>query len=604
MALIVKKFGGSSVASAELMLKAASRAIAAKEKGNQVIVVVSARGDTTDELIDLSQEITSAASPREMDMLLATGEQISIALMAMTIQKLGHAAVCLTGPQAGIHTDTTHTRARIRRIETANLKRLLDQGNIVVVAGFQGETDDGEITTLGRGGSDTTAVALAAAMKHDACGKYADTQCEIYTDVDGIFTTDPRIVPEARKVPSISYEELLELTSMGAGVMHSRSIEFASKFGVPFQVRNSFSDSAGTWVVPDTEWTRQTPVCGVAIVREEARVRLAGIPDHPGVSHRIFGALAQRNIITDMIAQSFPVSGKTEIGFTLLKGDLQQALDILHPIGREYGASLTHVDSVSKVSIVGAGMRTHTGVAASMFNSLAEQSINIRLITTSEIKITVLVDRRDGVRALKAVHESFGLPLLKLPADTASPVTPSSKAVKSPASHLETTQPISSLLEMESIVVTDVALDVSQGRITISDFPDMPGNCAKIFSAIALAGVIVDMIVLSSDDNGVSELTFTVPAQDLTRAMEQTQLTFQKISPQSRAIADPDVAKVMIYGVGIRSHTGVVQKMFGALAEKGINIDLISTSEICVSVVVKQKYGDAAVNALRGAFGL
>jgi aspartate kinase len=599
VALIVQKFGGSSVANKDVMMRAARRAVAAKTQGHQVIVVVSARGDTTDELIDLSREVTDTAASREMDMLLATGEQISIALMALCINELGHAACSMTGIQAGIHTDTTHTKARIRRIETARLQKTLDAGNIVIVAGFQGQTDAGEITTLGRGGSDTTAVALASAMKHEATGKYADTQCQIYTDVDGVFTTDPRIVPSARKVPTISYEELLELTSMGAGVMHSRSIEFASKFGVPFEVRNSFGDSAGTWVVPDTEWTRQTPVCGVAIVKEEARIRIAEVPDQPGVSQRIFGCLAERKIVIDMIAQSAGRAGKADIGFTLLKGDLPTALEILKPIASELKASITHVDSVSKVSIVGTGMRTHTGVAASMFNTLAEADINIRLITTSEIKITVLVDRRDGVRALKAVHDAFGLHVLKLPSEQANPYAAASKAT----GHLATT-PTASLLEMESIVVTDVSADTSQARITISDFPDVPGNCATIFSAIALAGVIVDMIVLSSDDNGVSELTFTVPRADLSRALEQTQLTFQKISPQSKAQADAEIAKVMIYGVGIRSQTDVVKTMFGALASKGINIDMISTSEICVSVVVHQKHADAAVKALREAFGL
>lgn len=604
MALIVQKFGGSSVASVELMQKAARRAVAAQKQGHQVMIVVSARGDTTDELIDLSREITDAPAPREMDMLLATGEQISIALMALCIKQQGQAAVSLTGPQAGIRTDNTHSKARIRHIQTDRIRKLLEAGNIVIVAGFQGETEAGEITTLGRGGSDTTAVALAAAMKHEASGKFADTRCQIYTDVDGVYTTDPRIVPNARKVPSVSYEELLELTSMGAGVMHSRSIEFASKFGVPFEVRNSFSDQPGTWVVPDTEWTRQTPVCGVAIVREEARVRIADVPDQPGVSQHIFGSLAERSIVIDMIAQSAGSAGKAEIGFTLLKGDLPTALDILRPISETYGASITHVDSVSKVSIVGTGMRTHTGVAASMFNALAEAEINIRLITTSEIKITVLVDRRDGVRALKAVHEAFGLHVLKLPAVEANPHHTRQATGKQGDRHLATTPPASSLQEMESIVVTNVMLDVSQGQITISDFPDVAGNCAKVFSAIALAGVVVDMIVLSSDDNGVSELTFTVPAGDLPRALEQTQLTFQKISPQSKAKANADIAKITIYGVGIRSQTGVVQKMFGALAERGINIDMISTSEICVSVVVQQQQGEAAMQALKAAFGI
>lgn len=604
MALIVQKFGGSSVATKDLIMKAASRAIRAQEAGHQVMVVVSARGDTTDELIELAQEITDAGSAREMDMLLATGEQISIALMAMAIQKQGHQAVSLTGPQAGIQTDDTFSKARIRRIDTVRLKTQLDAGNIIIVAGFQGQTDAGEITTLGRGGSDTTAVALAAAMKHEPSAKYVDTQCEIYTDVDGIYTTDPRIIPNARKVPSISYEELLELTSMGAGVMHSRSIEFASKFGVPFQVRNSFSDSPGTWVLPDTDWTRQTPVCGVAIVREEARVRIAGLPDQPGISHRIFSSLASRKIVIDMIAQASGSQGKAEIGFTLLKGDMQAALDILRPITDELKAIITHVDSVSKVSIVGAGMRTHTGVAASMFNALAEAKVNINLITTSEIKITVLVDRRDGVRALKAVHEAFGLHILKLPAGQINPSNSFSDQTRSAESHLVGQQIVSNLENMESIVVTDVVKDTTQGRITILDFPDVPGNCAKVFSSIALAGVNVDLIVQSSDDNGISELAFTVPRNDLQRALEQTQLTFPNISPQCRALADAEITKLTIYGVGIRSQTAVVQKMFGALAERGINIDMISTSEICVSVVVHERHAEIALSALKQVFGI
>ncbi len=604
MALVVQKFGGSSVATAGLIQKAARRAIHAAKQGHQVIVVVSARGDTTDDLIELSREITDSPPAREMDMLLATGEQISIALLAMAIQKLGHRAISLTGLQAGIRTDTTHTKARIRNINTARIKKLLAADNILIVAGFQGEDEEGNITTLGRGGSDTTAVALASAMKHDPSGQFANTQCEIYTDVDGVYTTDPRIVPEARKVPSISYEELLELTSMGAGVMHSRSIEFASKFGVPFQVRNSFSDVTGTWVVPEAAWTRQTPVCGVAIVRDEARVRIAGVPDQPGVSFRIFSALAEKNIVVDMIAQSIGKAGKAEIGFTLLRGDVPTALDILRPLATEFSASVTHVDSVSKVSIVGTGMRTHTGVAASMFNALAAANVNIRLITTSEIKITVLVDKRDGVRALKAVHEAFGLHVLKLPAEEPNHQVPAQPATLPADHHLPATPRPTSLQDMENILISDIALDDTQGRISIFEFPDIPGNCGRIFSAIALAGVVVDMIVQSSDDNGITELSYTVPVGDVPRALEQTQLLLQKISPNCRVTADPDIAKVMIYGVGIRTYTGVVQKMFGALAQRGINIDMISTSEICVSLVVQKHHGPAAVKALKETFGL
>src|SRR3984957_4012811 len=296
LALVVQKFGGSSVATAERIMRAARRAIRAKQQGKQVIVVVSARGDTTDELISLAREITDHPPAREMDMLLSTGEQISIALMAMAIQSLGQPAISFTGAQIGIVTDSFHTKARIKNISTQRMRQALEAGQIVIVAGFQGIDENYNITTLGRGGSDTTAVALAAVMKHDRAG-IADVGCEIYTDVDGVYTTDPRIVPEARKVDAISYDEMLELASVGAGVMHSRSIEFAKKFDVPVQVRSSFSDVEGTWIVPEAEWMHGVVVCGAALVADEARVAVANVPDEPGVSHRLFNAIADRNIV-------------------------------------------------------------------------------------------------------------------------------------------------------------------------------------------------------------------------------------------------------------------------------------------------------------------
>ena len=300
---------------------AARRAIRAKQAGNQVIVVVSARGDTTDELIALAREISDQPPAREMDMLLATGEQISIALMAMAIQTLGEQAISFTGAQIGIVTDSFHTKARIKNISTQRMRQALDEGKIVIVAGFQGIDENYNITTLGRGGSDTTAVALAAVMKHDprpAAATARQVDCEIYTDVDGIYTTDPRIVPEARKMDVISYDEMLELASVGAGVMHSRSIEFAKKFDVPLQVRSSFSDAEGTWIVPEADWMREVVVCGAAIVKDEARVDLAGVPDQPGVSHRVFAAIAEQNIVVDMIAQNVGSGGRATIGFTVL----------------------------------------------------------------------------------------------------------------------------------------------------------------------------------------------------------------------------------------------------------------------------------------------
>ncbi len=424
MRLVVQKFGGTSLKNAERIMAAARKAIRAKQAGCQVIVVVSARGDTTDELIELANEISDAPPAREMDMLLSTGEQISIALMAMAIQALGERAISFTGAQVGIVTDSSHTKARIKSISTARMRQALDDGQIVIVAGFQGIDENSNITTLGRGGSDTTAVALAAVMKHDPTPHplpsplggegegmrgNGDVGCEIYTDVDGVYTTDPRIAPEARKMESISYDEMLELASVGAGVMHSRSIEFAKKFGVPVQVRSSFSDADGTWIVPEADWMRDVVVCGVALLRDEARVSINDVPDRPGVSHRIFDAVASRNIVVDMIAQSVGSNGRASIGFTVPAGELNAALAVLRPLAADLGATPEYDEQVSKVSVVGAGMRTHTGVAERMFAALAEAGINLKMITTADIKISVLVDKADGVRALRAVHQAFRL---------------------------------------------------------------------------------------------------------------------------------------------------------------------------------------------------
>ncbi len=410
MRLVVQKFGGTSVKNAERIMAAARKAIRAKQEGCQVIVVVSARGDTTDELIELAREISDAPPAREMDMLLSTGEQISIALMAMAIQALGERAISFTGAQVGIVTDSTHTKARIKSISTARMRQAVTEGQIVIVAGFQGIDENSNITTLGRGGSDTTAVALAAVMKHDLNHPgNGQVDCEIYTDVDGVYTTDPRIVPEARKMDAISYDEMLELASVGAGVMHSRSIEFAKKFDVPVQVRSSFSDAEGTWIVPEADWMRDVLVCGAAMVRDEARISINDVPDRPGVSHRVFDAVAGRNIVVDMIAQSVGSNGRASIGFTVPANDLNSALAVLRPITAELDATLEYDEQVSKVSVVGTGMRTHTGVAERMFTALAEAGVNLKMITTADIKISVLVDKADGVRALRAVHQAFRL---------------------------------------------------------------------------------------------------------------------------------------------------------------------------------------------------
>jgi aspartate kinase len=610
LALVVQKFGGSSVATAERIMAAARRAIRARQAGNQVIVVVSARGDTTDELISLAREISEQPPAREMDMLLSTGEQISIALMAMAIQSLGQPAISFTGAQIGIVTDSFHTKARIKNIPTQRISQALDDGKIVIVAGFQGIDEDYNITTLGRGGSDTTAVALAAVVKHDPNTGIEEVGCEIYTDVDGVYTTDPRIVAEARKIDTISYDEMLELASVGAGVMHSRSIEFAKKFDVPLQVRSSFSDVEGTWIVPECEWMRSIVVCGAAIVRDEARVILEGVPDRPGVSHRVFSAIAEQNIVVDMIAQSMGEAGRAAIGFTVLANDLPATLAVLSPLATELQARLEHQEGVSKVSVVGTGMRTHSGVAERMFAALAAENINLKMITTGDIKISVLVDKADGTRALRAVHQVFDLHKPRPGAGMGGAAGPSSFRARPPNTILEETSSrdvtwcAQQLSGMEDIVVSDVLLSTEEGRITIFGLPDRPGNCSRIFQAVAKSDIVVDMIVQNLNRPGRAELSFSIPRKDLQQALHVTKEAARDVEPGIRVGADSDIARLFVFGVGMRTHTGVAQRMFGALAKRAINISMINTSEVCVSVVVDRQRGEEALACLKDVFNV
>jgi aspartate kinase len=611
LALVVQKFGGSSVATAERIMAAARRALRAKQAGHQVIVVVSARGDTTDELIALAREITDQPPAREMDMLLATGEQESIALMAMALQALGQPAISFTGAQIGIVTDSFHTKARIKNISTQRIRQALDEGRLVIVAGFQGIDENYNITTLGRGGSDTTAVALAAVMRHDPAVDYGEVTCEFYTDVDGIYTTDPRIVPEARKLDVISYDEMLELASVGANVLHSRSVEFAKKFGVPLQKRSSFTDTEGTWIVPEADWMRAAPVCGAALLKDEARVSVEGVPDQPGVSHRVFSAIAGQNIVVDMIAQNAGTSGRANIGFTVLRNELPATLAVLRPLAAELGARVTHEEEVSKVSVVGTGMRTHAGVAERMFRALSDENIPMKMITTGDIKISVLVNKADGVRALRAVHKAFELEKARpgAPGVSRGPGTTGSGLYRRPP--IDYTEsagkdaPLTYRLDsMEDIVVSDVLLTTDQGRITIFDLPDRPGLCADVFRAVAGAGIVVDLIVQNLTGAGRAELSYSVPRADLQRALELTAQAVRAIDPATRVAADPNIAKLFVLGVGMRTHTGVARRMFGALAQRGINIGMINTSEVRVSVVVDRQRGEEALACLKEAFAI
>ena len=403
MALIVQKFGGTSVGNPERIKNVASRVAKYRAQGDQIVVVVSAMSGVTDNLIKMAKEIMPLPSEREMDMLLATGEQTTIALTAIALHSLEIPAVSLTGPQAGIVTDGVHTKAKIQNITPAQVHKLLDAGNVVIVAGFQGMTSEGQITTLGRGGSDLTAIALAAALKADLC--------QIYTDVDGVYTADPRIVPAARKLQEIAYDEMLELAGSGAKVMQLRSVEFAKKFGVIFEVRSSLNDNPGTIVKEETQSMEDVVIRGVALDKNQAKVTLVAVPDKPGVAARIFKALADAVINVDMIVQNVSHgagSPSTDISFTVDKPDLLKARRVIDGLKTEVGyREVIAAENIGKLSIVGVGMRSHSGVAAKMFETLARERVNIDMISTSEIKISVIIDLAKSEQAMRAVHAAF-----------------------------------------------------------------------------------------------------------------------------------------------------------------------------------------------------
>jgi aspartate kinase len=402
MALIVQKFGGSSVADMERIRNVARRIIRTKEGGNDVVVVVSARGDTTDQLYALAYEISPNPPKRELDVLVATGEQESIALIAMALHAMGHDAVSFTAAQVGIYTDDVHQKASIKRISPDRIQRELAKGRIVIVAGFQGVDSNDNITTLGRGGSNTSAVAIAAVLKADVC--------ENYTDVEGIYTADPRIVPDARKLDSISYDEMLELASLGTQVMQSRALEFAKKYKVPVHVRSSFTDTPGTIICEEVQEMEEVVVRGVALARDEAKITILGVPDIPGVAAKICKVMAERNINIDMIIQNATLTGRTDFTFTVLESDFSDALEAVAKLREELGAKDVISDqNIAKVSVVGVGMRNHTGVAHTMFQALADAGINIQMISTSEIKISCVIDEASGEKAVRAVHKAFKL---------------------------------------------------------------------------------------------------------------------------------------------------------------------------------------------------
>lgn len=402
MALIVQKYGGTSVGSPERIENVANKIVAHREQGDDVVVVVSAMSGETDRLIGLAKQLDSRPNPRELDVLLATGEQVTIALLSMALHKRGCPARSYTGSQVHILTDSAHNKARILDIDGARVRKDLAEGKVVVVAGFQGVDEYGNITTLGRGGSDTTAVALAAALKAD--------ECQIFTDVDGVYTTDPRVVPEARRLPRITFEEMLEMASLGSKVLQIRSVEFAGKYNVPLRVLSSFAEGEGTLITYEEEGMEQPLISGIAFNRDEAKLTILGVPDQPGVAFRILGPIADANIEVDMIVQNVGQDSTTDFTFTVHRNDYEKALEILRKTAAAMGAREVAGDNkIVKISLVGVGMRSHAGIASAMFQALAKEGINIRMISTSEIKISVVVDEKYLELGVRALHDAFHL---------------------------------------------------------------------------------------------------------------------------------------------------------------------------------------------------
>ncbi|MEM1168740.1 MAG: aspartate kinase [Cyanobacteria bacterium P01_H01_bin.35] len=593
--LIVQKYGGTSVGSTE-RIQAVAQHIAKTASDRSVVVVVSAMGKTTDGLVKLANEISPNPCRREMDMLLSTGEQVTIALMSMALQELGVPATSLTGAQVGIVTEAEHSRARILNIKTQRIEEHLQLGEVVVVAGFQGisQSRHQEITTLGRGGSDTSAVALAAALQAE--------RCEIYTDVPGILTTDPRIVPEAQLMSEITCDEMLELASLGAKVLHPRAVEIARNYGMPLVVLSSWSDEPGTRVVSaiprrralqDLELTK--PVDAVEYDTNQAGVSLLRVPDRPGVAAKLFSGIAVQNIDVDLIIQSIHESNTNDIAFTVGKDTLKQAAAvadaILPALGKNYDPSLgepevkTEERPIAKVSLVGAGMIGRPRVAAKMFETLATAGVNILMISTSEVKVSCVVDAEDCEKAVNSLCQAFEVDVT----DTSS---------SSAASASEEVPP----------PVRAVALDVKQARLAIRHIPDRPGMAAKIFGLLAQQNISIDMIIQSQRCHSMDgvltrDIAFTVSQAEGETAYQI--LTNAAVEfGWGEVVLESGIAKVSVVGSGMIAHPGVAAQMFEALSTSQINILMIATSEIKISCVVVEDDGVKALQAIHKAFGL
>ncbi len=595
MALIVQKYGGSSVADADRIKAVCDRIKRTVDAGNQVVVVVSAMGKTTDGLVALAESISAthvqtlteiAAKEREMDLLLATGEQVTIALLSMALQAAGQPAIAMNGSQVRVVTEPNHTRARILYVEPDRINAALELGKVVVIAGFQGVAinqttglQTTEITTLGRGGSDTSAVAIAAAINADIC--------EIYTDVPGILTTDPRIVSKAQMLTEITCDEMLELASLGAKVLHPRSVEIARNFGVKMCVRSSWLDDAGTVITSPRIGTGNLQslevnrfVETVSIDYDQVKIALLQIPDRPGIASQLFKPLADRGINVDLIIQAVQeTEGVNDIAFTIPQNQLQMAEIVTR--GLEIGASSVTVDAdVAKISIIGVGMVGRPEVPAQMFTALAEAGINIQMISTSEIKISCVIAASDGEAAIAAIQKTFDVPVRS---HQACDIISNNDSDISP--------------------VRGVALDRNRARIAVQQIPDRPGMAAKILEQLVEQNISLDMIVQSQSDRGVNEIAFTVAIADLAKA-ETALKQYAKVLGYGEVSCDRDISKVSIVGANMIHQTGIAARMFSALADSGINIEMIATSEIKVSCVVRDHQAEQALKVIHQEFNL
>ncbi|MEH1847654.1 MAG: aspartate kinase [Nostoc sp.] len=619
MALIVQKYGGTSVGSVERIQAVAQRVYKTVKAGNSLVVVVSAMGKTTDGLVKLANEISPNPSRREMDMLLSTGEQVTIALLSMALQELGQPAISMTGAQVGIVTEAEHSRARILHIETTRLTRHINEGKVVVVAGFQGTTSAGEmeITTLGRGGSDTSAVAIAAALRANFC--------EIYTDVPGILTTDPRLVAEAQLMDAITCNEMLELASLGAKVLHPRAVEIARNYGVPLVVRSSWTDHPGTWVTSAKPQGRSLinleiarPVDNVEFDTDQAKVALLRVPDKPGVAARLFGEISRQKVDVDLIIQSIHEGNSNDIAFTVTTPILKRAEAVtaaIAPALRSQSnpkfdeAEVMVEHNIAKVSIAGAGMIGRPGVAAKMFATLAAAGVNIQMISTSEVKVSCVVNAAECDRAVSALRTAFEIEAKsKGELLTPNPCTDAINRVSTPNPCTDAINRVSAPHSSPIPPVCGVALDLNQARLAIRQLPDRPGMAAKLFGLLAQHNISVDMIIQSQrcrviDGVPRRDIAFTVSRMDGESAKEMLTQVAAELG-WGEVVLDSAIAKVSIVGAGMVGQPGVAAKMFEALAQQQINIQMIATSEIKISCVVAQEQGVKALQAIHAAFGL